>query len=95
MVKRRFIGLNLAGRNLIAPPEGYTAKTAAFVKKWLSDLPKPAEAVPDDVVSLIVRDPNSCIQTSHGSDQRMPGVQLSNWQRGPVLMKTLSLNGTP
>jgi hypothetical protein len=54
MAKRRVIALKFAGRNLTAPPEGYTARTEANVKRWLSRLPKPLDAPPDDVQALQV-----------------------------------------
>lgn len=55
MAKGRVIALKFAGRNLTAAPEGYTSRTEACVKRWLSRLPKPLDATPDDVQSIQVQ----------------------------------------
>ena len=47
--KARWIDLKLSGRKLLAPPEGYTPRSEARIKRWLSEIPAAAScAAPDE-----------------------------------------------
>lgn len=50
----RVIDLRFSGRNLTAPPQGYTARSEANVKRWIAALPAPANAPPDDTLTILV-----------------------------------------
>lgn len=49
------IDLKFSGRNLTAPPEGYTRRSEANVKRWIAALPAPSNAAPEDAATIVVR----------------------------------------
>lgn len=45
--KARYVDLKLSGRKLLAPPEGYTPRSEARIKRWLTQIPVVPGAPPD------------------------------------------------
>ena len=47
--KAKFVDLKLSGRKLLSPPEGYTPRSEARIKRWLQGLPsQPTADAPHD-----------------------------------------------